>query len=359
MKPISTFTQGIFEIYGTVISNSEDGVQFYHPDDRSKVLQAFNNTITPGEAYDIEVRFINAQGEHLWVRTMGKPVLENGNVVKIIGTLIDITERKLMEEVLLKNEAQCRQIEKAESLGRMAGAIAHKFNNMLNVVIGNIDLAMEEVDGGSDLSDFLTEAGNAAHNASEVSQMMLTYLGQSFDQNEPLDLSEFYRQNLHNLKEAMPKEIDLIANLPSHGPVIDGNSFQVQQILINLVNNAKEAIGGKKGVIHLNVKTVFSGDIPSRHRFPLDWQPMDNSYACLEVSDSGCGITSENIEKLFDPFFTTQFVGRGMGLPVVIGIVRIHSGGITVESEVQKGSVFRVFFPLIEEDATLPEKSHS
>jgi signal transduction histidine kinase len=117
-------------------------------------------------------------------------------------------------------------------------------------------------------------------------------------------------------------------------------------VLTNLVTNAWEACGTGPGTIHLTVKTVASTDIPTSHRFPVTWQTRSEACACLEVADTGCGIGDGDVEKLFDPFFSRKFTGRGMGLSVVLGIVRAHEGAIRVESEPGRGSVFRVYIAL-------------
>jgi CheY-like chemotaxis protein len=186
----------------------------------------------------------------------------------------------------------------------------------------------------------------AARRAAEVSGLMLTYLGQTRGKRAPLDLSEICRQSLPMLQATMPKDVALETDLPFPGPTISANATHLQQVLTNLCTNAWEAVADGRGAIHLIVKTVSPAQIPGASRFPLDWQPQDCTYACLEVVDSGCGIAGQDIEKLFDPFFSTKFAGRGMGLSVALGIVRTHGGGITVQSEPGHGSVFRVFFPV-------------
>jgi signal transduction histidine kinase/CheY-like chemotaxis protein len=256
----------------------------------------------------------------------------------------EIAEHKQVEADKEKLEAQNRQLQKAESLGRMAGAIAHHFNNQLGVVIGNLDLSMMELSEGSRLYTNITAAMKASNRAAEMSALMLTYLGQTPGKREPLDLSEACSQNLSILRAAMPRDVTLESDLPSPGPDISANANQIQQILINLVTNAWEAISESQGVIGLNVKIVSPAEIPAMHRFPLDWQPQDHAYACLEVTDTGCGIANTDIENLFDPFFSSKFTGRGLGLPVVLGIVRAHGGAIAVESEPGRGSAFRAFF---------------
>ena len=276
----------------------------------------------------------------------------------IVCSFVDITDRKQAEADKEKLEVQNRQIQKAESLGRMAGAIAHTFNNQLGVVIGNLELALIELSQGARPHANITAAMSASNKAAEVSGLMLTYLGQSFDKREPLALSDACRWSLPMLRAVMPEDVVLETDLPSPGPAISTNANYIHQILSNLMTNAWESVGEEGGSIHLGVKTVSPADIPAVHRFPLDWQPQDNAYACLEVADEGCGIEDKDIEKLFDPFFSSKFTGRGMGLAVVMGIVRTYKGVVTVESEPGRGSTFRVFLPVSgEEVLRQPEKA--
>ncbi|MFH0998014.1 MAG: PAS domain S-box protein [Pseudomonadota bacterium] len=283
-----------------------------------------------GSVFDVEV-------SAMWMET---------GTGRFVCFFRDITERKRAEE-------QLRWLHKAESLRLMAGAIAHNFNNQLQVVIGNLEMAM--MDDPSQDSDSLTmaEALKAARKAARLSGMMLTYLGQASGKHEPLDLSETCRQSLLMLQAEKPKEIVLDAHLPSPGPIVKANAHQIRQVLTNLTTNAWEAIDEGPGNIHLTVKMVVQTDISATHHFPPDWQPLNIPYACLEVTDTGYGIQDRDIEKIFDPFFTTKFTGRGLGLPIVMGIIGAHGGGCTVESEMGRGSVFRVFLPASFEDVPL------
>jgi len=256
-----------------------------------------------------------------------------------------IIERKRTEAEKAELELQNLQLQKAESLGHMAGAIAHHFNNHLGVVIGNLELVMEDLPPGSGSANYLNAAMRAAENSARMSGQMLTYLGQTSGEFAPLDISETCLQSLPILRTTMPKHVILETTLPSPGPFIRANANQMQQVLTNLVTNAWESIGDCKGTIHLDVKTVSPEEIPPLHRFPGDWQPKGKVYACIEVTDEGCGIEQRDIEKVFDPFYSTKFTGRGMGLAVVLGIVRAHRGVITVESKSKRGSIFRVYFP--------------
>jgi PAS domain S-box-containing protein len=268
-----------------------------------------------------------------------------GSPTGMVVIVRDITGRKQAEAEKEHLQAINRQLQKADSLGRLAGAIAHHFNNQLGAVIGNLDLAIRDLDDGANPRAELAEALTASHKAAEMSGLMLTYLGQSFDKREALDLSETCRRSLPILRAAMPAGVALESDLPMPGPVVVGNANQVQRMLTNLAANAWEAIGASPGAIRLSVKTVSAEVIPPTHRVPPDWQPQDNAYACIEVTDTGCGIEDKDIETLFDPFFSSKFTGRGMGLAVVLGIARTYGGVVIVESEPGRGSTFRVCLP--------------
>jgi PAS domain S-box-containing protein len=298
--------------------------------DRKRIHFEFQHRLADGSIRDVEV-FSSKVAMH-----------GHGYLHSIIH---DITDRKQAEAAKAELQAQNRQLQKAESLSRMAGAIAHHFNNQLAAVMGNLELAIEDLPQSGTPVKNLIEATKAAQKAAEVSGLMLTYLGQTTAKKEPMDMGEVCRQSLPLLRATLPETILLETDFPSSARTINGNANQIQQLLTNIVTNAGESIVDSRGSIHLNIKTVSAENIPRLHRYPMDWQPQDIAYACLEVADSGCGIAEKDIEKLFDPFFTSKFTGRGLGLPVVLGIVRTHRGVITVESQPGRGSIFRVFFP--------------
>jgi CheY-like chemotaxis protein len=248
-------------------------------------------------------------------------------------------------------EAQNQQLQKAESLGRMAGAIAHHFNNHLQTVMGNLEMAMDDLSQGECPADILNEAMRATCKAAEISGLMLTYLGQTFGKHELMDMSEACRKSLPLLQVTASKDIVFMTDFPScGGPAIRANAGQIQQIMTNLINNACDAVSENKGAIALTVKTVYGADILDLKHFPTNWQPKKIAYSCLEVRDEGHGIPNGDIWKIFDPFFTTKSNGRGLGLPVALGIVGTYGGGITVESKPGRGSVFRVFLPVSTEE---------
>jgi two-component system cell cycle sensor histidine kinase/response regulator CckA len=300
--------------------------------------QAFHNLENTAQTKD---------GQQLWLSTNGLPLLGiDGRLLGYRGSDTDITDRKYLEAEKARLEARNRQLHKADSLGLMSGAIAHHFNNKLSVVQGYLEMVIRELPLRDPHAEKLTRALQSAQKASALSGNLLAYLGQIRNKIESLDLSEICNVSLPVLLAGMPKNVALETDLPSPGPYISADPKQIQNILTSLVINAWEAIGEETGTVRLSVKIVSTADIPTAHRFPLEWQPKEQTYACLEVTDSGCGIQEKDVEKIFDPFFSTKFTGRGLGLSIVLGIAKTHGAAITVENRVGGGSVFRVFFPL-------------
>jgi PAS domain S-box-containing protein len=318
-----------------------------HPDDLKKSNRLLERHFA-GELpyYDCECRMKHKNGQWIWIQDCGRVITrtKDGKPLMMFGTHTDISRRKT-------EESQFRQMQKSESLFRMAGAIAHHFNNQLYVVIGNLELLINSVSLGSDESERVIDAMKAAHKAADVSRLMLTYLGQTPPNPELLDLSEICHKGLLMVQALIPKHVSIEPEFPFPGPMIRANRGQVIQVISNLLTNSWEAVSDAQGSITITVKTVSPTDIPAVNRYPVEWHPGSHLYACLEVTDTGCGIDSKDFEILFDPFYTTKFTGRGLGLPVVLGIVSAHSGGITVESRPFRGSVFRIYFPLSEETA--------
>jgi PAS domain S-box-containing protein len=320
--------------------------RFILPQDQDTYYLHRKTLLETGAPQAWECRLLKKDAGPFWaqVEATTAPGVDGAPVCRAVVS--DITERKLEAEKREKVETQYRQLQKAEGLGRMAAAIAHHFNNHLAAVMGNLELAIGDLPQGAGSDGRLTDALHAAREAAEVSKLMLTYLGQAQARPEPLDLSEICRGSVRLLQAAMPIGRALETDLPSLGPAISANANEILQILTNLVTNAWEAGGDARGAVHLTVKTVSPADIPAWRRFPLDWRPRDNAYACLEVADRGSGIAEKDIEKIFDPFFSSKFTGRGLGLPVVLGIARAHGGAVTVTTEPGRGSTFRVFLPV-------------
>ncbi len=340
---------------------AEEVFERVHPEDRERLISQ-QSRVAAGEELTApaEYRWKVKSGEYRWFGDTRRAIRNReGKITAMVGVIRDITERKRSEHEKEMLESQNRQLQKSESLGRMAAAIAHHFNNRLQAVLGNLELARIELPPeAGESAKFLTSAIDAGRHASEVSGLMLAYLGQSGPAQTPADLTDVCRLCMPMLQAAMPKAAELEMDFPAHGPAVSANANQIQQILANLITNAWESSQGAPCSIRVSVRTAASGDIARSHRFPVDFRPDAGSYACLEIRDSGGGIAADKMDDLFDPFYTTKFTGRGMGLPVVLGIVRAHRGVITVESELGRGSTFHIYLPMIEAPvAPLMEKA--
>jgi len=353
-KQTMAWTAATYHIHGLNPDNHEkcspeSSLQCYDPADQLVICKAFKQCIKDKTPYDMQFCITTYQNHRVWIRTMGWPVLEDGRVIKILGNIMDISHYKKLEEERVALAKQLQHALKADSLARMAGAIAHHYNNQLNVVMGNLELALEDTPADAGFRDNLTEAMHAARKSAEISELMLTYLGQGSGETSQLDLSKLCRSYLPILRTSLPKDIALETDFMSAGPAILTNVNQMQIILTHLITNAAEAINGNTGRIRLSVGVIPVSDIPEIVTAPEDWHPEAATYACLEVTDTGIGINEQNMEKLFDPFFTTKFTGRGMGLPVILGLVKSWVGAICVENRKDRGARVRIYLPVQED----------
>jgi len=281
---------------------------------------------------------------------------DKGAIRGSVGVFLDITEKKQAEIKQKELEATNLRLQKADSLAQMAGGIAHLFNNYLYAVSGNLELALEDLPEESLIRAKLIAAMKAARRCSDVSGSMLTYLGQSIVKAELIDISEFCRKNLLNLQSSFNNKINMDINLSDTELLVRANAGQMQQVLNHLITNACESLGNNKGTISLVTRKIRASDMSGFHLLPVGSKPSADTYACLEVTDTGCGISIVDIDKLFDPFFTTKFPGRGLGLAIVSGIVKAWGGMIGVNSKVGHGSSFMVFLPIYVDNAVRQTK---
>lgn len=309
-----------------------------HPQDRHEEAQQVMAAILAGETDTCMIPLLTRNGDLIPVETKVKKGRWNGREA-IFAISRDISER-------LEIERKKRLIEKVECLSRMAGAIAHRFNNMLEVIMGNLELAMGDLPHDGEVSDNLNEAIQASREAAKISGLMLTYLGQDIGKRDPIDLSAVCRDFLPILRTELKNGWVLKIHIPLSETVIEADTNQIRQVLRHLIANAAESVGGCGGDVHVSLRTICPEDIPAGRRFPVDYHLTDTPYACLEIKDTGHGIAEKDIDRIFDPFFSTRFTGRGLGLPVVLGIVRAHGGMVAVDSKPHCGSIFQVFFPL-------------
>ncbi len=276
-----------------------------------------------------------------------------GQLLEIQSIGWDITDKEFAREEQTRLERRMRT-RKMGAMGTFAGGVAHNFNNLIHAVTGNLELAMEDLPRGSEARESLADAMRAAHQAADMTGLLMTFLGQTAVKREPTDLSDACREGLPGLRATLPEGVRLTSDFPAPGPVVDANPAQLRQVLTHLTTNAWEAAEPGRGGVHMTVGTASSADIPDAQRFPPDWRPRGDDHALLEVEDQGRGIPHEDMDNIFDPFFTDKLTGRGLGLPVVLGIVKALDGGVTVESRLNRGSVFRVFLPLAAEEAHRP-----
>jgi len=328
------------------IVGSETRMLYARPEEYVRVGLEGYAAMARGEVFRTESEMRRKDGSTFTCHLAGQAIIAQDLTAGSIWLVEDITERKRAESEQQRLEAVNQQLQKSESLGRMAGAIAHNFNNQLQSVTLGLEMAIGEQSMHGAPDDNLVEALRSARKAADISSQMLLYLGQTSVKSEPLDLAGLLRRSLPMLTAAMPKTLLLQTALPDPGPVILANADQLRQVLTILLTNAWEASSTPSGTIRLTVKPVPAGEIPAVNRFPVNWQPQVPAYGCFEVADSGCGIAAGDLDKLFDPFFSTKFAGRGLGLSVALGIVTKYGGTFTVESEPGQGSVFRVFLPV-------------
>ncbi len=301
----------------------------------------------PGEHQKCDLRMVKKDGTTFWVHLMASSTQDHEGAPAHRVVLSDITERKLAEAQRIKFEARNHRIRKAESLERMATVIAHLFNNQFHVVLGNLELALDGLATDADPRKNVIKAIQAIHRSSEVNRQLLAYLGQNNVNLEPLDLSEMCRRNMPEIESVTPDYITLQIDLVFPGPVVRANANQIKHVLASLITNGWEAMRGRAGGGEVKVvtKTLPASRIPRTHVFPTGWVPAATTFACLEVSDTGCGMSAEEVDKIFDPFYSTKAIGRGLGLAVVIGIIKAWGGMISVKTAVGAGSSFGVFVP--------------
>ncbi len=259
----------------------------------------------------------------------------------------EIRERIKAEEEKRMVESKMIEAQKLESLGVLAGGIAHAFNNLLTGVMGNVSLARLDMPPDSPLEPYLDQIEKASIRAADLCKQMLAYSGRGHFMLQRVDLSKLADETIYLLQSSISKQAILRLNLASDVPPVLADRTQLRQILMNLVINASEAIGPNSGVINLatGLTRVDQNYLESTVA-PSQLKPGD--YAFLEVSDTGCGMTPETLARIFDPFFTTKFTGRGLGLAAVLGIVRGHKGALKVSSEPGKGTTFKILLPCAE-----------
>ncbi|MBS3751284.1 MAG: PAS domain S-box protein, partial [Anaerolineales bacterium] len=272
----------------------------------------------------------------------------DNEIIGFIGMIRDITERKKAEQERDKLEAQLRQAQKMEAIGTLAGGIAHDFNNILSSVIGYAELSLDEVEKGSVLHRNLSQVLTAGNRAKDLVKQILTLSRREEQEFQLTPVVPLVKEALKMLRSTFPSSIEIRENILPEQAVVHGDPTQLHQVLVNLATNAKQAMSDQGGVLEVSVEPV-SFDENIGKKYP---EMAPGNYVRISVSDTGCGISEQYFDKIFEPYFTTSETGTGtgLGLSVVHGIVKSHSGHITVYSEPGKGTTFHVYLPLAEQE---------
>ena len=310
-----------------------------HPDDRKEALGGESRVLQHGHAVK-EYRLRDKNGNYHWVRDEQKLVLDaDGQPSEIVGSWIDITEQKQFEE-------QFHHAQKLESIGQLAGGIAHDFNNILTVIQGHASLLLSEPPVRDVAGESLEIINHAAERAAMLTRQLLMFSRKQVMRPKLLDLNQIVADLTKMLHRLLGANISLQANYSPRLSRIRADAGMMEQVLMNLAVNACDAMpSGGELIIRTADETI---GVEYVEKNP---QATAGNHVCLTVTDTGCGIPAENILRVFEPFFTTKEVGRGtgLGLATVYGIVKQHHGWITIDSEVGKGTTFRIFLPMADE----------
>jgi PAS domain S-box-containing protein len=329
-----------------------------------------------GQRRDAELTYSIAQGsdgQPLGFRWLIRDVTEQERLARQIRTLnaeleSRVAERtrdlmaaqRLSEDLLSReqaarraaeaSEAQSRHVQKLESIGVLAGGIAHDFNNLLHVVLGNADIALSRLPARSPAREPLEEVVRATIRAADLTRQMLAYSGKGAFVIRHLDLSQEVREMATLLRTAISKQASLVWELASDLPAVNADATQIRQIVMNLITNASDALRDTSGTIALRTGVVQREELEDPgFGVPVTGDASASEgggpFVYLEICDSGAGMTPDTLRRIFDPFFSTKYAGRGLGLAAVMGIVRSHQGLIRIRTEPGRGTSFRVLFP--------------
>jgi signal transduction histidine kinase/CheY-like chemotaxis protein len=298
------------------------------------------NTIDKGLVNLGEYLHKKKNGEIIHVEIIRNDLIFEGKKAKLVFAN-DITDRKNSEQAL-------RQAQKLESIGTLAGGIAHDFNNLMNAVLGQSALALNKLPKESPAVDHISKAIKASERVADLTKQLLAYSGRGKFVIDEIDLNKLVKENVAMLEVSIPKTTQLQFELGSPSPHIIGDIGQIQQVIMNLIINAGEAMGSNPGYITVQTNRIVLSENTSEYSKYTGSSIAAGNYAMLQIKDNGSGISEKTLMSIFDPFFTTKFTGRGLGLAAVLGIIKGHKGGLRIESEVGKGTMFEIVWPLVE-----------
>jgi two-component system, cell cycle sensor histidine kinase and response regulator CckA len=318
--------------------------RFILPQDQDVYYLHRKQLFATGNPQECELRLVKSDGAAVWTHLSAVAAQDEHGEPVCRVTISDITDRKRAEEELRHREKQIEQLKRTESLARMAGAIAHYYNNLMTVVLGNLELAADEISDPSLVATSVTEALKASHQAATMGRMMLTYLGQTMGKARTPGAG---RGLPRGPRRAVRRPVaQRPARGPSRGTCRFGRRGASETSPVESGDQRQRGPGRGPGDITVTVAAIPASAIPAAEMVPAGWNPKAGDYACLSVADTGCGMGPEALEKIFEPFYSTKFTGRGLGLAMVLGIVKAHEGAICVQSRPGAGAVFRIFLPL-------------
>lgn len=283
-----------------------------------------------------------------WFLITYAPLHQKGGIAGTIHILTDITAQKSAEEEKIKIERQMLHTQKLESLGILAGGIAHDFNNLLMGILGNAELALLNKENlPQSVVQNVETIKKITEKAAHLTRQMLAYSGKGKFVIKEIDLNQFIRDIIDLIKVSISKKAVLSLNLNEKEPlIINGDPGQIEQVILNLVINASEALEEKEGLITIMTGKQYCDSSYFKDTVDGNIRTFtEGEYVYFEVTDTGCGMDRETMNKIFEPFFTTKFTGRGLGLSAILGIVRGHGGAIRVYSEKGKGSSLKILLP--------------
>ncbi len=323
----------------------KDFTLLIHQDKRTEVTRLIHDLNIDDDRHNsVETIGVRADGSAFPIQMQSSMIsLAEGPAILVF--INDISRIKEEEQKRLELEKQVQQAQKLKSLGVLAGGIAHDFNNLLTGIMGNTGLAMMDIPPEAQAQGNLLKIEKIATQAAELCNQMLAYSGKGNFVVKAANLNEVIREITSLLDVSLSKKIKIQYHLSDPLPNVEIDIQQINQVILNLVTNAGDAIGNNSGIISLYTGTCHCTEEQLRNPY-IDYNPGAGEYIKLEVHDTGCGMDAATLEKLFEPFFTTKFTGRGLGLSAVLGIIRRHKGSIQIESTPGKGTLARVFLPV-------------
>ena len=328
--------------------------EFIHPDDRERVRTQSHDLVRRGQPALVSCRVRTADGSYLWVESQATPILDDaGQPKQIVCVTRDISARKQVEAEAERLRHRLWQAEKYQALADFAGSLAHDLNNALTSILGFSEIAQAERSTDATLASHLAQIKNATLRAANLIEQMLTFAGRRAVALTELALDLIIKEALPTFTDLFTEQIRLELDIEPGDLRIRGNRDQLIAAVQGLLANAVEALPGKSGTVTIRLARVAVTDPKQVPGFVVI-EPRPNQYVCLSVRDTGRGISESDLPRLFEPFFSTKFTGRGLGLAVILGTVRHHGGFITVESVVDQGSTFSLYLPAHSEIAAQP-----